>query len=93
VFEALVRKSQLALERGAYRSFGVSGGVANNQTLQTRLALIAQSINLPFFRAQPKHTGDNAGMIAFAAWAEREAGGVNQAGLDLQIEPSLPLAR
>jgi N6-L-threonylcarbamoyladenine synthase len=92
VFEALVRKSQLALERGAYRSFGLSGGVANNQTLQARLAQVAQSINVPFFRAQPKHTGDNAGMIAFAAWVEREAGGVNQAGLDLQIEPSLPLA-
>jgi N6-L-threonylcarbamoyladenine synthase len=92
VFEALVRKSQLALERGAYRSFGLSGGVANNQTLQARLAQVAQSINVPFFRAQPKHTGDNAGMIAFAAWAEREAGGINSAGLALEIAPSLPLA-
>ena len=124
VFEALVRKSRLALERGfvgrdlrippasgdatdarrgsetppysetiAYRSFGLSGGVANNQTLQAKLAQVAQSINVPFFRAQPKHTGDNAGMIAFAAWAEREAGGVNAAGLALEIAPSLPLAQ
>ncbi len=92
VFEALVRKSQLALERGVYRSFGLSGGVANNQTLQTRLAQATQQINVPFFRAQPKHTGDNAGMIAFAAWAERETGGVNEAGLSLEIAPSLPLA-
>ena len=124
VFEALVRKSQLALERGfvgrdfrippssgdatdarrgsetppysetiAYLSFGLSGGVANNQTLQAKLAQVAQSNNVPFFRAQPKHTGDNAGMIAFAAWAEREAGGVNAAGLALEIAPSLPLAQ
>ena len=123
VFNALVRKSGLALERGfvgrdlrippapdvatgkrrgsetppysetmAYRSFGLSGGVANNKTLQAELAKVAQGHNIPFFRAQPQHTGDNAGMIAFAAWAEREAGGVNEGGLGLGIAPSLPLA-
>jgi len=138
VFEALVRKSRLALERGfapsedrnqrsevraqkprstddvtsrvpspdsapltsdlwhpssGYKSFGLSGGVANNQTLQAKLAQVAQSINVPFLRAQPKHTGDNAGMIAFAAWAERETGGVNNGGLALEIAPSLPLQK
>lgn len=100
VFDALVRKSKLALERNApstgsgqvYRSFGLSGGVANNRTLQALLEQTAQSHNIPFFRAQPQHTGDNAGMIAFAAWAERETGGVNDAGLALEIAPSLPLA-
>lgn len=92
VFDALVRKSRLALERGAYRSFGLSGGVANNRTLQGLLEGVAKQQNLPFFRAQPQHTGDNAGMIAFAAWAERETGGVNDAGLALEIAPSLPLA-
>ena len=92
VFNALVRKSKLALERSVYRSFGLSGGVANNQTLQAELAKVAQAQNIPFFRAQPQHTGDNAGMIAFAAWAEREAGGVNEAGYALEIVPSLPLA-
>jgi N6-L-threonylcarbamoyladenine synthase len=77
----------------SYRSFGLSGGVANNRTLQRELEKVAQTQNIPFLRAQPQHTGDNAGMIAFAAWAEREAGGVNEAGLDLGIAPSLPLAR
>src|SRR5688572_20685169 len=42
VFEALVRKSRLALERGAYRSFGLSGGVANNQLLQSELGKVAR---------------------------------------------------
>jgi len=92
VFNALVRKSGLALERAVYRSFGLSGGVANNKTLQAELAKVAQGQNIPFFRAQPQHTGDNAGMIAFAAWAEREAGGLNEGGLGLGIAPSLPLA-
>ena len=31
-------------------------------------------------------------MIAFAAWAERETGGVNAAGYALEIAPSQPLA-
>jgi N6-L-threonylcarbamoyladenine synthase len=92
VFNALVRKSGLALERAVYRSFGLSGGVANNKTLQAELEKIAKAQNIPFFRALPQHTGDNAGMIAFAAWAEREAGGVNEGGLGLGIAPSLPLA-
>jgi N6-L-threonylcarbamoyladenine synthase len=92
VFDALVRKSRLALEQGVYRSFGLSGGVANNRSLQELLEHAARGQNVPFFRAEPKHTGDNAGMIAFAAWAEREAGGVNAAGLALEIAPSLPLA-
>lgn len=101
VFEALVRKSKLALERpsigsggaASYRSFGLSGGVANNQTLQAELEKLTKQMNLPFFRAQPQHTGDNAGMIAFAAWAERETGGVNDANLQLEISPSLALGR
>jgi N6-L-threonylcarbamoyladenine synthase len=47
---------------------------------------------VPFFCAQSQHTGDNAGMIAFAAWAERELGGISDAGFGLEIAPSLPLA-
>ena len=92
VFESLLRKSALALERGTYRSFGLSGGVANNRVLQDGLERIARDHGVGFHRAQPQHTGDNAGMIAFAAWIEREAGGVDQGGLDVAIAPSLPLA-
>jgi N6-L-threonylcarbamoyladenine synthase len=92
VFESLVRKSKLALERGACRSFGLSGGVANNRTLQAGLENLARSQGVSFHCARPQHTGDNAGMIAFAAWAEREAGGVHEAGYRLEIAPSLPLA-
>ena len=94
VIDALVRKTKLALERGAYRSVGLSGGVANNQVLQAGIEAVARRAGVPFFRAQPRHSGDNAGMIAFAAWAERESGGLAAAGdgLGLEIAPSLPLA-
>lgn len=92
VFESLVRKAGLALERSSYRSFGLSGGVGNNQTLQAELAKVARQHGVEFVRALPQHTGDNAGMIAFAAWIEREVGGVNASGYALEIAPSLPLA-
>ncbi|WP_415907912.1 tRNA (adenosine(37)-N6)-threonylcarbamoyltransferase complex transferase subunit TsaD [Oleiharenicola sp. Vm1] len=100
VMDALVRKARLAFDQGAYRSVGLSGGVANNKVLQGEIEKLAAQRRVPFLRAQPQHTGDNAGMIAFAAWAEREPGGVkrggtghvNSAGFDLEIAPSLALA-
>ncbi|HYC72537.1 MAG TPA: tRNA (adenosine(37)-N6)-threonylcarbamoyltransferase complex transferase subunit TsaD [Opitutaceae bacterium] len=101
VFDALVRKSRLALERGAgagdgigagFRSFGLSGGVANNRALRSGLEAMAAGQGVPFLCAEPRHTGDNAGMIAFAAWADREPGGVRDDGHRLEIAPSLALA-
>lgn len=92
VMEALTRKTKLVLEQGDYRSVGLSGGVANNQVLQAHLAQLAARRGVPFLRARLQHTGDNAGMIAFAAWAERESNGVNDAGFALEIAPSLALA-
>ena len=38
--------------------------------LRTRLAQVAQQRSLPLMVAESKHCGDNAGMIAFAAWAD-----------------------
>lgn len=93
VVDALVRKTRLALEQDEFRSVGLSGGVANNQILQAEIEAVAGRRRVPFLRARPQHTGDNAGMIAFAAWMEREPDGVNEAGYALEIAPSLPLAR
>lgn len=71
IIEQLVAKSGAALDRGQYRSVGLSGGVANNRTLRQRLTNVAQQRSLPMLIADPRHCGDNAGMIAFAAWADR----------------------
>jgi N6-L-threonylcarbamoyladenine synthase len=92
VVDALARKTRAALRQGegGYRSLGLSGGVANNRTLRAVLEVEATKSRVPFFAAQPKHTGDNAGMIAFAAWADR-AGADESAGLALRIEPSAAL--
>jgi N6-L-threonylcarbamoyladenine synthase len=70
IIEQLVAKTRAALDRGTYRSVGLSGGVANNRTLRTRLTNAAAQRGLPMFLAEPKHCGDNAAMIAFAAWSE-----------------------
>ena len=96
VIDALVRKTAAALEREApgpeprWRSLGLSGGVANNRALRTALDRLARGRGLPLLAALPQHTGDNAGMIAFAAWAD--ADGADARGLDLRIEPGLALA-
>jgi N6-L-threonylcarbamoyladenine synthase len=90
VIDALARKTSLALERGGFASVGLSGGVANNKTLRSVLGEVAQRRRLRLLAAQPKHTGDNAGMIAFAAWADPLA--QPTALGELKIEPSLELA-
>jgi len=90
VIDALVRKAGLALDQSGYASVGLSGGVANNRTLRATLEMVAKKRRVPLLAAQPKHTGDNAGMIAFAAWVDPS---VKPAALgELRIEPSLELA-
>lgn len=90
VVDALLRKTTLALERDAYRSIGLSGGVANNQTLRAAVGRLAQAKSIPLLAALPKHTGDNAGMIAFAAWADPEARPAQPLS-GLEIAPGLAL--
>jgi len=86
VIDALMRKLQLAFERGDYASIGLSGGVANNARLRSTVAALAVRRRIPLFLAEPRHTGDNAGMIAFAAWLDRT--GVDRAsGLVMEIDP------
>lgn len=87
VIDALVRKVRLACTQASYASIGLSGGVANNVRLRTAVTEVAQSHGLPVLLAEPRHTGDNAGMIAFAAWADRH--GVDRArGMELAIAPA-----
>ena len=91
VVDALTRKTRAALSRGGFKSLGLSGGVANNRTLRAALEREAKRGRVPFLAAEPQHTGDNAGMIAFAAWADM-TGVERSAGSGLRIEPSAPLA-
>jgi N6-L-threonylcarbamoyladenine synthase len=89
VIDALARKTRAALRlgEGRFRSLGISGGVANNRSLRAELEREAAQAKVSFFAALPRHTGDNAGMIAFAAWVDRR-GTDAELGLALRIEPS-----
>jgi N6-L-threonylcarbamoyladenine synthase len=95
VVDVLVRKTGFALERFPARSVGLSGGVANNLGLRERLATVARERGIPFLPAAPEHTGDNAGMIAFAAWidpaprAEERHGWRIEPSLALDVQPSV----
>ncbi len=90
VIDALVKKTAAALDRGGYASLGVSGGVSNNRILRAALDAVARERGVTFYAAQPQHTGDNAGMIAFAAWCDPE-GCVRDDRFGLTIRPDLGL--
>lgn len=93
VIDALIRKAKTALGAGGYRSIGLSGGVANNRTLRAALGVVAGKARVPLLAAEPKHTGDNAGMIAFAAWADPAslARRIGEGGAALEIQPGWEL--
>lgn len=70
VIAQLSGKTKHLLEAGNFKSLGLSGGVSNNKTLRAAIEKLATRFKTPCFIAQPKHTGDNAAMIAFAAYAD-----------------------
>jgi N6-L-threonylcarbamoyladenine synthase len=94
VVDALAGKTRQILRRGRgrWRSLGLSGGVANNRALREAFGDLAERSKLPLFLAQPKHTGDNAAMIAFAAWLNPDGCRQSAAGAPLSFEPSWTLA-
>jgi len=87
VMDVLERKTGFALSRVRARSLGLSGGVANNTVLRERLAALARKAGIPFLAARREHTGDNAAMIAFAAWIDPGPGQTDE----LSIAPALPI--
>ncbi|HLS27968.1 MAG TPA: tRNA (adenosine(37)-N6)-threonylcarbamoyltransferase complex transferase subunit TsaD [Opitutales bacterium] len=91
VVDALVGKSKQILASGRYKSFGLSGGVANNRLLRSACAEMTERARIPLFRARPEHTGDNAAMVAFAAWADPQIGQAEE-GLDVTLHPARQLA-
>ena len=86
VVDALASRTALALSRGAYRSVGLSGGVANNRVLRAAVGEVAKQAGASFLAAEPRHTGDNAAMIGFAAWMDAADAG-RFTGSALRVDP------
>jgi len=75
VVDQLIKKTSHALERNTYASLGLSGGVANNSRLRDAFSKLGVKEKLSVYIAEKQHTGDNAAMIAFAAYADHESTG------------------
>ncbi|MGB1127710.1 MAG: tRNA (adenosine(37)-N6)-threonylcarbamoyltransferase complex transferase subunit TsaD [Opitutales bacterium] len=89
VIGQLLGKTKHLLEGTHYKSLGLSGGVSNNRALREAMKGLADRYRMPCLIAQPKHTGDNAAMMAFAAHVD--PGGL--VGEDFSVEPALRLDR
>jgi len=86
VIDALADRTESALAGDRFASVGLSGGVANNLGLRSAIEALASRAGARFLAADPQHTGDNAGMIAFAAWID--AGDAARfAGSALRVDP------
>lgn len=69
VFEALIRKYRLAIEKYQPKSLLASGGVMANMELRKRLRKMAKEVGLPIYMPVKKILDtDNAGMIGIAGY-------------------------
>lgn len=87
VIDQLIKKTGHALPLQSFRSLGLSGGVANNSPLRDALTQLGKRKRIPTLLARREHTGDNAAMIAFAAYMRRDLPIPS-----LTLQPSLPFA-
>lgn len=77
VVEVLVTKTTRAAKNFGARSVMLAGGVAANLALRQALSASASAQKLPVFCPDLKFTGDNAAMIAAAAYYQVKADRVN----------------
>jgi len=90
VVDVLVRKSRRALAREGLSALVVCGGVAANRGLRAALAEAAREDGFGLFIPPPKRCTDNAAMIAAEGSALLVRG--KRSGLDLSVDPGLPLS-
>jgi N6-L-threonylcarbamoyladenine synthase len=90
VVDVLVRKSRRALVREGLGALVVCGGVAANRGLRNALAEAAREDGFGLFIPPPKRCTDNAAMIAAEGSALLLRG--KRSGLDLAVDPGLPLS-
>ena len=88
VIEQLVGKTKHLIQASEYCSLGISGGVSNNKVLRASMGRLAQAHRMPLLAAQSQQTGDNAAMIAFAAFFDTSGLALDE----FNIDPSLTLA-
>ncbi len=89
-FDQLVRKTHHVAQSKAFKSIGLSGGVANNQKLRLLIEKLCKDTDMRFLPAEKRHAGDNASMIAYASLVDPDALWSNHRQV-LSFHPSLAL--
>lgn len=89
VVHQLIRKTRQILKSGDWRSIGLSGGVSNNGLLRKHFEELGDANRVPALIAERRHTGDNASMIAFAAWLRPAYNRPDCAAHALTFDPSV----
>jgi len=92
VFHQLINKTNKLIGQNNYKSLGLSGGVANNQILSSKMRALAEQHKLEYYYPDSKHNGDNAGMIAFAVYVDPSKTKEDKRESPLKIEPSIDLS-
>lgn len=87
--EAVAKKLALALQRYPEHDLVISGGVAANSHLRYRLAQVAKKANRRLFIPDRSLCGDNAAMIAAAAYYEYKRGNLADSSLNASALDSL----
>jgi N6-L-threonylcarbamoyladenine synthase len=82
VTDVIVAKTVQALRETKREKLVVGGGVAANSYLRARLAEAAAAEGAELFIPSLKYCGDNAAMIACAAYCEYKQGKTSPLGLD-----------
>lgn len=73
VVEQLRRRADFFAKQKKYASVGISGGVSNNGLFVSTFAKLADKRGAKFLVAEREYRGDNAAMIAFAAFFDKSA--------------------
>src|SRR5262249_40370913 len=89
VVDALVETTLATCRRESVRTVLLAGGVACNRRLRRAFEDAARDHGIRVYMPSPKHTTDNAAMIAAAGFLHLERGRL--AGLELNADPNLRL--
>lgn len=92
VVDVLIAKINRAIKAYAPRSLMLAGGVSANRALRTTLAEHGHRAHIPVFIPALTFTGDNAAMIAAAAYFRRHEGS-RTAWKTLMFNPQLTFTR
>ena len=89
VCDVLIKKTAKAAMKYSAKSLMLVGGVSANQALRDRFTVLGEQLDLPVYFPQLELTGDNAAMIAVAAYYHRRDKGLKDNWKKLRFDPQL----